>query len=545
MKSNPRRSHVTRVRRASALAALLLALTTCPNRAVAQFLFLDTNGDGVYSRNESLPFDEGPATIDVYLITNRGYAQTPVMCSGDPSQEPGPSSYTINLYSIGSSVTFTSIQNLMPGMFEAFPPVVQPYALSVSYAGPQTLPPGKYHLLRMTATFHARAEGTCPTLVFVPSSCFSPPGVVTSFGAGCPGLRGDDVYRYGEELIDAGDIVTCTDLTNRPPSITCPATVEGREGEPMSFSVSVLDGDCSPYYPYYFYSTLPGGAVFSGLEPAGAYVAQGTVSWTPSIGQAGTHPAKFDAYENIYGLGTYTAHRECTTQITVQPAIRVLPTRVFTTPENETTKLPRGKPSTCFRIEALPGDPFALEDIDPASLSLRYQHPTCGELVAGPMAVRSFRIGDTDQNGLPEYDACFSSQSLEALVACDPPGRRTLSLELSGSLSNGDRIQGSFSHTFITGHGPPTATISPNPLSPRSAIEFTTTQTGFAKAMLFDIHGRLVATLVDEAALPTGDHRIPFAGYEALSRRLASGIYFVRLATEHDGSETRAVTILK
>ena len=66
-----------------------------------------------------------------------------------------------------------------------------------------------------------------------------------------------------------------------------------------------------------------------------------------------------------------------------------------------------------------------------------------------------------------------------------------------------------------------------------------------AAAWLFDVHGRRVATLLDQSSFEAGDHRMPVAGLDALGKSLPSGIYFVRLVTEHDGAEARTVTILK
>ena len=528
-----------RPQRPRTLAALfVLAISFNPSLAVAQFMYLDTDGDGVYSPLEPVSVG-GPTTIDVYLVTNRNYDSTPVTCWNDPSQEPGLNSYTVNLYSLGSSVTFTDVVNLVPGMFEVFPPVIYPYALSVSYAGSRTLPPGTHHLLRMTATFHN--EYGCPAaLTITTSTCYSPPGVVTAFGAGCSGVLGDD-YRLGEAWTDTGNIIQCTDLTGRPPVISCPPQVTGRENEPINFAVSVMDPDCEVYS---FFPSLTGGAVFSGLGPVVAGEAHGTVIWTPRVGQAGIYPQKFEAYEPIY-FPPGQFHSECTTQVTVLPSSVVLPVRVFTTSSNQITRLPHGKPSTCFQIEPLPEAPFAVEEIVPSSLRLRYQHATCGQLEASPTVSKIARISDTDQNGISEFQACFSSESLGTLVSCDPPGRRTLPLEVWGALPNGDRIRGAISHTFISGSRLLGIAVSPNPLGPTSALQFVTTQWGFATARLFDVHGRLVGTLVDAPSLGTGFHRIPLVGFDAIGVRLATGVFFVRLTTEYDGSETRAVMVLK
>lgn len=59
------------------------------------------------------------------------------------------------------------------------------------------------------------------------------------------------------------------------------------------------------------------------------------------------------------------------------------------------------------------------------------------------------------------------------------------------------------------------------------------------------LHRKFVATVVEESSLESGSHRVLLTSLEAIRNRLASGIYFVRVTTEHDGAETETVTILK
>jgi hypothetical protein len=54
-----------------------------------------------------------------------------------------------------------------------------------------------------------------------------------------------------------------------------------------------------------------------------------------------------------------------------------------------------------------------------------------------------------------------------------------------------------------------------------------------------------MATLAEERVLEAGEHRVVFEGSTGDGNRLPSGVYFVRVRTEHDGAETRPITILK
>ena len=78
----------------------------------------------------------------------------------------------------------------------------------------------------------------------------------------------------------------------------------------------------------------------------------------------------------------------------------------------------------------------------------------------------------------------------------------------------------------------------PNPFNPRTKIEFGLARDGRASVRVFDIQGRLVATVVDRA-LTAGNHTFDFdAG------KLSSGVYFMRL--EADGTEkVRRLSLLK
>lgn len=58
------------------------------------------------------------------------------------------------------------------------------------------------------------------------------------------------------------------------------------------------------------------------------------------------------------------------------------------------------------------------------------------------------------------------------------------------------------------------------------ALLFRTRRAGPARVRLYDVRGRLVGTLLDEATLPAGAHRVPLATKGASA---AAGIYFYRL----------------
>ena len=589
--------------------------------ATAQHMFLDTNGDGTFTESDAYGFSS-PATVDLYLVTDTNFDGSPAYCP-----EGGPldvSSYTVNLRAFGEPVTFTNVTNHMAGMTPMIPLVTYPHALTVGYASFQHVPPGKHKLLSMTVT----SEYGCPALAIVPSSCYSPPGIVTSFGSSCFGQQYDNTMRMGEEWFDGPWSGVCLHFRAPWATVLCPGEVVGVEGQTLTFSATVQAPNCG--VEGFTNYGIPPGATIGPLSPFVAGEATQTVTWTPSRGQAGEYSVRFETFE--YGdpyHGIPNHHATCETRIIVRaansspladaggPYVGVhgetvtfdgsdssdpegdsleyswdfgdgtnglgpnpahayasggtftvvltttdpgglsdqdsttasiahdLPVRVFATPSNQTTRVSRGKPNICFQIEAATGSPFTPDLVVPASVALRYTDPLCGERESFSVPTKSSGISDTDKNGISEYEACFSRGGIEVIASCLPEGRNSIRFELYGSLTNGDRFHGEIVHTVLSGSGSLHAFVSPNPLDAGSALEFRTATTGAVKAWLFDIRGRRVATLVDDPAVSAGDHRVPFQGFEGLRARLASGVYFVKIATQHDGSVTQRVTLLR
>jgi hypothetical protein len=83
----------------------------------------------------------------------------------------------------------------------------------------------------------------------------------------------------------------------------------------------------------------------------------------------------------------------------------------------------------------------------------------------------------------------------------------------------------------------------PNPFNPTTALEFGLPRGGVASVRVFDLHGRLVRTLVN-GQLPAGQHRANWDGRDGHGRPVASGVYVVELAGP-DVSESRRMILTK
>jgi hypothetical protein len=101
-----------------------------------------------------------------------------------------------------------------------------------------------------------------------------------------------------------------------------------------------------------------------------------------------------------------------------------------------------------------------------------------------------------------------------------------------------------FSRTVRTGAG--TLRLEqnvPNPFNPQTAITFELPDAGRVRLEVFDVAGRLVATLHDGNLTP-GRHRLDWDGLDGSGRALPTGTYFCRL-TAGKKTLSRKMLLLK
>ena len=78
----------------------------------------------------------------------------------------------------------------------------------------------------------------------------------------------------------------------------------------------------------------------------------------------------------------------------------------------------------------------------------------------------------------------------------------------------------------------------PNPFNARTRIDFSLNSEADVKLSVYDVTGRLVATLVNRY-LDAGNHSVHWQAGE-----IASGVYYYRLSTS-EGSQTKRMVLLK
>ena len=225
--------------------------------------------------------------------------------------------------------------------------------------------------------------------------------------------------------------------------------------------------------------------------------------------------------------------------LTTATIIEQLPARVFIV-GSDTYAKGQSEPLT-MHVEPENGS-FRLQDVNPFPIEL---HSTGSGSVDQIFSAGDARaVGDSDGNGVPELEFDFAPEGLTTLLGDAEPGTRVLAT-VRGTLFDG----GYFSARVSIGIGAPQAVwrplrIAPNPFNPEATVTFSTRRAGPVSAHLFDVHGRLVRTVLDHVPLGVGPHALALETRNEGGVVLASGIYFFRL-TEPDGVTTRRVAIAK
>lgn len=182
--------------RGSLRLLLLLALLVQAPPAVAQFMYFDSDGDGVYTPNETL----NPATtaVDVWLDSSRQSDGSEAVCNSS-SAALTIGSYSFILIAVGPLTYGTWQDNL--GFVLDPTDLVSQNRLYVYRGSDVRLPAGRYKL----GTLNLAGVGTGTFLGFV-AGAPTPPEASTAFDTDCEGLGGDNLYMLGRDWMDVGNL---------------------------------------------------------------------------------------------------------------------------------------------------------------------------------------------------------------------------------------------------------------------------------------------------------------------------------------------------
>ncbi len=194
----------------------------------------------------------------------------------------------------------------------------------------------------------------------------------------------------------------------------------------------------------------------------------------------------------------------------------------------------------CFQLEPVDHD-FRLSDLDPSSLVAAF-----GAARVSPVLGKPFLVTDSDDNGIPEIEICFTPTALSALFTSAPSGKSQVTMTLEGALRSGARIRGEVAIEIKKHHDcrDGCAEVSPNPLNPDARITFTTWRPGSVEIDMFDSQGRRLGAILGRTFLAAGTHEQRIDGRDSRGRALPSGVYFYRIRTP-EGDRTGRFSILK
>lgn len=258
---------------------------------------------------------------------------------------------------------------------------------------------------------------------------------------------------------------------------------------------------------------------------------------TNAVGAVVSH--RYDA-PGAYSVRLQVSDGAMSTSTTTTATIaESLPARAFTT--GPAVYVIGQNTPMAVRVEPV-GASFRLQDVDPWPMEL---HSAGTGSVAQIYSVEDAQVvPDTDGNGVAEILFTFGPEELALLFGRAEPST-TVATTIRGSFYGGGYFTADLSISIDAADAMwQPLRIAPNPFNPQAMVRFSTRRAGPVSAHLFDVHGRLVRTLLDHAALAAGPHALTLDARSEGGVSLASGIYFFRLS-EPDGITTRRVAIAK
>ena len=270
-----------RFRPAVLALVFVIGLAALPLSAAAQYMYLDSNGDGVNTAADAVN-PTGTTTIDVYLVTDKGRDGVEGICPYE-SDPLDISSYTVTLRATGGSVTWGTPLNRVPE-----------FGVNFGYKSSETemffgkggsfLPPGTYRLMTTSAAVMSGA----PEIQIVTAAPTLTGFAFTSFGSRCIGLNGDNTLKLGTDWFDIDGLpIGSPEPPNSSPTLA-----------PIQ-NMSVLSGE-------------RGTQIVTGTDPDGQILATSTLegpsymSFTTLVADRGVLTGRIDLNPTRADIGSAT-----------------------------------------------------------------------------------------------------------------------------------------------------------------------------------------------------------------------------------------------
>jgi PKD domain-containing protein/putative Ig domain-containing protein/flagellar hook capping protein FlgD len=262
--------------------------------ASAQYMYLDSNGNGVHDASDRLNANGIATTVDLYVWTNQNRDGSTAVCDTGP--EPlSINQYQINLLAMNGTVSYSGFTNRQPTMTFAFgelnPDNVR---YKNGFGGGTQLAPGQYRLCTLTIT----GLTGVPRIDIVDQVVGSPD--FTGFGTSCIGHGFDNVYRLDGPHVppqtgDVGDFVDWDGLgatlaggNNAPVLAPIGNKNACSVGSTLTFTATATEFDEGQTLTFSLDPGAPSGATINATT--------GFFSWTPAA--SGTFPVTIRVTDN-------------------------------------------------------------------------------------------------------------------------------------------------------------------------------------------------------------------------------------------------------
>ncbi|MGE5176192.1 MAG: FG-GAP-like repeat-containing protein, partial [Hyphomicrobiales bacterium] len=261
-------------------AALLICLVTAlsvsslfrPRAASAQYLYVDTNGDGASSAADVID-PSGPTTLDVWIRTDRNGDGSAAACASTDG-DLTISGYQVVLTATNGSVTWGTPVNQRSEFPSDFGTTSDGSEITIGFGGGSALPAGDYRLCSVTVSV---GTGT-PAVGFAAESTLSP-GLQTLFYSSCSGSDLDNAIKLGVDFTDA-DGAPYGGAANQPPVFEPISDATVPEGTTLDVPVVATDADGDPLT----YALVSGPAYASMTSGSGS----ASVRFAPGFADSGS-----------------------------------------------------------------------------------------------------------------------------------------------------------------------------------------------------------------------------------------------------------------
>lgn len=275
-------------------ASLLLAALAIPAIGDAQYIYVDTNGDGVHSAADRLN-PSGATSLDIWLDTTHdrdGSLQTCNSHNGGPATGSPLDvfSYAIVLRTSGGTVSWGTFAPADPAYTDDGTDLADSHDTEFSRSRPagSVTPPGLVKLGTIPVTVVSGA----PSVAFGTSTPIDPSGFGIGFGTHCEGNNFANTYVLatpgdptGDWFDTDGALAPATG--NAAPVLSAPASASAAAGSPVTINAVATDADAGDVLTI-TESGAPSSLTFN--HSPSSSPASASLSGTPTFAEAAGSP---------------------------------------------------------------------------------------------------------------------------------------------------------------------------------------------------------------------------------------------------------------